>query len=99
MQFCGNYNARLIALLIIMGFLIVVLIYNNMQRKCWNGKVNTISTWGHAGVMSIREYALVEAMWRVSSAGAYPVGAMMGHPAAGMLLHPRRGKPQKGERR
>lgn len=31
-------------LLITMGFLIVVLIYINMQRKCWNGKVYTKST-------------------------------------------------------
>ena len=31
-------------LLITMGFLIVVLIYTNMQRKCWNGEVCAIST-------------------------------------------------------
>lgn len=44
MQFRGNYNAHLIIVLISMGFLIVVLIYINMQRKCWNGKVCAIST-------------------------------------------------------
>lgn len=31
-------------LLITMGFLIVVLIYINMQRECWNGKVCAKST-------------------------------------------------------
>ena len=44
MQFYGNYNAHLIIVLISMGFLIVVIIYINMQRKCWNGKVYTKST-------------------------------------------------------
>lgn len=39
MRFHGNYNAHLIIVLISMGFLVVVLIYINMQQKCWNRKV------------------------------------------------------------
>ena len=53
-----------------MGFLIVVIIHINMQRKCRNGKVSTISTWSYAGRL---------VPWG-ASAGTYPVGAMMGHP-------------------
>ena len=44
MRFHGNYNAHLIIVLISMGFLVVVLIYINMQRECWNRKVCAIST-------------------------------------------------------
>ena len=44
MQFRGNYNAHLIIVLISMGFLIIVIIYINMQQEYWNGKVCAKST-------------------------------------------------------